>query len=288
MNNKTQSTRYHKLLQYLDENYMNDLNIGKIEEICHYSYRNINRIFRARHQETIGKYIKRIRLEKAAMHLKYSEQSITDIAFNTGYEDVAAFSKAFKLKYACTPSAYRTSQLATSQEIAITLDPDQATKSNLSYEIVTIDPFDFCYLEHRGSYDDITAMQRIWDQLEQYASKNNLIKGHTQWMAFILDDNAITDNIRCRYQAALSIKTNMQKKVNAPFKIARHKAQRYARFRHVGSHQSAEETTNKIFAHWLQEVPHQLADRPIMEVYLNDDGYTPENELITDIYIAIQ
>ena len=67
--NNPQLTRYKKLLAYLDDHLNEEVNIEKVEEVCHYSYRNINRIFEAIHNETIGKYVKRLRLEKAAQFL---------------------------------------------------------------------------------------------------------------------------------------------------------------------------------------------------------------------------
>jgi len=96
MSNDTQLTRYKKLLRFIDEQFKEDINIPEIEEACNYSYRNINRIFEAINHETIGKYIKRIRLERAAQYLKFSQESITDIAYDVGFGDVAALSKAFK------------------------------------------------------------------------------------------------------------------------------------------------------------------------------------------------
>ena len=98
MQNKVQLDNYKKLMAYINEHFKEEINIPRIEAICHYSYRNINRIFQAIHGETIGKYIKRIRLEKAAEYLKYSSSKIADIAFEVGFEDIASFSKAFKKK----------------------------------------------------------------------------------------------------------------------------------------------------------------------------------------------
>ena len=104
---KPQLTRYKKLLAYLDEHLNAEVNIEKIEEISHYSYRNINRIFEAIHHETIGKYVKRLRLEKAAQFLKYSDLGISQIAYQVGFEDRSAFSKAFKKRYNTSPKDFR-------------------------------------------------------------------------------------------------------------------------------------------------------------------------------------
>ena len=57
MSKKIQLDRYNKLLSYLNKNFKEDINIEKVEAICHYSYRNINQIFEALHHETIGRYV---------------------------------------------------------------------------------------------------------------------------------------------------------------------------------------------------------------------------------------
>ncbi len=101
LDNITQIERYKNLIKFLDKNFKEDINIEKIEEISHYSYRNINRIFQFLQHETIGKHIKRIRLEKAAEYLKYSNQQVSDIALNVGFSDIASFSKAFKKRLRC-------------------------------------------------------------------------------------------------------------------------------------------------------------------------------------------
>lgn len=166
MGNKVQLERYKKLLSFIDNNFKEEINIEKVEAICHYSYRNINRIFEALHQETIGKYVKRLRLEKAAQYLKYSAVGVSDIAYEVGFEDRAAFSKAFKKKYGCSPSAFRDSNVAllelTQQSI---LSEEGTDRQNLQFEIEYLPDFEYIFLEYRGDYKDILAIESVGNQL---------------------------------------------------------------------------------------------------------------------------
>ena len=73
-----------------------------------YSYRHANRLFKSLKGESINTYSNKIRLQAAAELLKYSKESIFDIALLVGYESTAAFSKAFKKVYQRTPSGFRT------------------------------------------------------------------------------------------------------------------------------------------------------------------------------------
>ncbi|MEM9526822.1 MAG: AraC family transcriptional regulator, partial [Bacteroidota bacterium] len=176
MTNKTQLERYKKLISYIDENFKEDINIQIIEEVCHYSYRNINRIFEALHHETIGKYIKRLRLEKAAQYLKYSETGISDIAFEVGFEERASFNKAFKKKYGCSPTAFRASNESVREMmIKSILKEEGGKRQKLQFEIEYVPDFEFIFLEHRGDYEDSLVFEEMGNELYHYMVGKDLL-----------------------------------------------------------------------------------------------------------------
>ena len=81
MNNPTQIERYQKLLEFLDKQFKSSISSKDIEEVSFYSYRNINRIFYALQQETIGHYLKRIKLDKAVEQLYIIQTEVETLAF---------------------------------------------------------------------------------------------------------------------------------------------------------------------------------------------------------------
>jgi len=80
---------------------------GAVQGQAFYSYRHANRLFKSVKGESINAYSNKIRIQTAAELLKYSKESIFDIALIVGYESTAAFSKAFKKGYGQTPSSFR-------------------------------------------------------------------------------------------------------------------------------------------------------------------------------------
>jgi AraC family transcriptional regulator len=288
MKNEMQLDRYKKLLEYLDKQFKEEVNIEKVEAISLYSYRNINRIFEALHHETIGKYVKRIRLEKAAEFLKYSDSSISDIAFEVGFSDVAAFSKAFKSKFNCAPSVFRNSNDVIRNITRQTFSEQEIEREKLPFEIEILPQFDVLYLEHRGNYENLKAVKETWEMLVSYVLKKQLLTDDTIFFAEILDDNDISETINCRYNVAVILNKPLSSLPEGFFKIKTHQSQKYAKFMHLGSHESSADTYHKIYAQWMVDVNLEMADLPTLEFFLNDEEDTPTEKLLTEIYIPVK
>lgn len=281
--NETQIKRYKNLLSFIDEKFKEEIKISDIESVCHYSYRNINRIFEALHQETIGKYIKRIKLEKAAQHLKFSSESISNIAYDMGFGDLAAFSKAFKNHFHCSPSDFRESNRILNEQLA----RESSRHTPISFEIESLPAFDMLGLTYHGLYEDIQSIQSTWEKLMAYLKKENMIKDDSIFLAEILDDDEISEAIYCRYNVGIVLETALPFEPEGLFSIKSIPKQRYAKFIHKGSHESCIHTYQKIYSCWMNEIQFEMADAPVLEFFLNDEADTPPKELLTEIYIPI-
>jgi AraC-like DNA-binding protein len=85
------------------------LQVG-IEELARktdLSVSSFKREFTKLYNDSPANYIKTKRLEKAAELLLASDNRITDIAFDCGFNDLANFTKSFHGKYNVTPTNYR-------------------------------------------------------------------------------------------------------------------------------------------------------------------------------------
>lgn len=266
MNNQTQILRYKKLLDYLDHNFKEDINIEKIEAACHYSYRNINRIFEALHHETIGQYIKRLRLEKAAQYLKYSAVGIADIAYEVGFKDRSAFSKAFRKKYGCAPSAFRSSSESSLEVAQQSLITEASTdRERLQFEPEYLPDFDYLFLEFRGDYTDTSALEKASEQLYKNAKDKGVLTDRSIFMTEIMDDSEISDSIHLRYNMGFILDRPLPTEPEGLFRIKKHKQQKYAKFVHEGNHQSCIRFYNKIYAFWMLDIGLELKDSPTIE-----------------------
>ncbi|MEL7119134.1 MAG: AraC family transcriptional regulator [Bacteroidota bacterium] len=283
----TQIQRYKNTIQYIHNNFKENIDIESIEKVSFYSYRNINRIFLSLHHETIGKYVKRIRLEKAAEYIKYSDRQLSDIALEVGFSDLAAFSKAFKKKFNCSPILFRQSnqQIEKMNRAALELDEH---KLGISFQIETLPNFNMLYLQHRGDYSNIKALEKSWDLLLAYCEQQKLLTDNTIFLSEMLDDNAISDQINCRTNIAITLDQELNFEPGGLFQLKTHSPHRYAKFIHKGQTEYLEQTYNHIFSAWMTEVRLEFADLPILEFYINHNEAIPSEQYITEIYIPIE
>lgn len=96
------------LLHYLNNHYNEDIKIEMLAEKFHLSVSSLSHQFKAYANNSIYDYILNKRI-LTAKELLFSEQSLTDIAVKTGFNDYSNFLRAFKKVTGKTPKEFRNS-----------------------------------------------------------------------------------------------------------------------------------------------------------------------------------
>ncbi|GAA3579380.1 AraC family transcriptional regulator [Snuella lapsa] len=91
----------------MEANFCYNLNLDQFAKLCNRSKSSFKRDFKNHYNSSPGKWILERRLKKAAELLPLNTDSVSQIAYDCGFESAAHFSRAFKLKYGATPSSYR-------------------------------------------------------------------------------------------------------------------------------------------------------------------------------------
>lgn len=95
----------------IENNIFSNISIEELAFICNKSLSSFKREFKKVYDETPARYIKNRRLEHAANLLLSSEDTISGIAYESGFQDVTTFSHSFHMKYKISPSQYRLNQI---------------------------------------------------------------------------------------------------------------------------------------------------------------------------------
>ena len=107
--NSEYAQRINRVIDYLRRNLDRQVKLEELAKVACFSEFHFHRIFSAISGETLNGFTNRLRLEKAARLLRYSDQSLTDIALHCGFSSSATFSRAFRSAYDTSPSQFRKS-----------------------------------------------------------------------------------------------------------------------------------------------------------------------------------
>lgn len=103
---KYQNTVNH-ILDYLDNNYRQELTLDSVAEKFHMSKTYISRILKRYTNQSFLQLLISIRMDAARKMIIEDKYKMYEIAEQVGYNDFSYFIQAFKKKYGVTPNEYR-------------------------------------------------------------------------------------------------------------------------------------------------------------------------------------
>ncbi|WP_199616001.1 helix-turn-helix domain-containing protein [Paenibacillus alkalitolerans] len=96
-----------RAIDFIEENLHQEIELLSVANEAFMSQAQLYRVFYALTGHPVKEYIRKRRMSVAAEHLRNSRQSVTDIAWNSGFESYHSFAKMFKKIVGLTPAAYR-------------------------------------------------------------------------------------------------------------------------------------------------------------------------------------
>ncbi|SFS57845.1 AraC family transcriptional regulator [Paenibacillus sp. 453mf] len=97
-------------VSYIEDHYLEAITLEEIAEHSDISVRHLNRIFKSYYQTSPMAYLQRLRLERACQLLRLTRLPITQISFQSGFNDSNYFARQFKKAYGMSPKAFRQSE----------------------------------------------------------------------------------------------------------------------------------------------------------------------------------
>lgn len=112
--------RMHRVVEYIDRQLDQPLNLDTIAKVAHFSAFHFHRLFAAWMGETLGDYLRRRRIEIAAMRLAAQPRvPVLHIALSVGFGSAEAFARAFRARFGARPLPGVRSKRSSVMQIAI-------------------------------------------------------------------------------------------------------------------------------------------------------------------------
>lgn len=272
--------RILKVLIYLEDHIDDELTMKELAKVASHSPFHFHRIFHMVVGETVHRYIKRLRLEKAAMKLRYTNQPVTEIALDSQYDTPSAFTRAFKQSIGESPRNYRTlykEVKAMTKKLTDLpmIQPDKIEKTS---------DLDVLFIRRTGNYKD--SASEAWVSLHAFIQTNNLYSSTLRCFGISHDDPRVTSEEKLRYDACIWAP---QAQAKGEVGLQTIKGGKYAIFTHYGSYDGLEETFDRIFLKWMPNSKEIFDEtRSVFEEYFNLQFVkTDPSKLVTTIYIPL-
>lgn len=96
-----------RVRDYLHDDPAREVDLDTLAAVAGRHPVHLARSFRQFHHCTVGDYVRRLRVDRAARLLRDTRRPLIDIALDCGFAGAAQFSRSFRAVHATTPSAWR-------------------------------------------------------------------------------------------------------------------------------------------------------------------------------------
>lgn len=289
MNERTRQDYEERILRvqmHIQKHLDSQLGIEELAGVACFSPWHFNRIFRAMTGESLMDYARRLKLERSAWDLKYTARSVTDIAFDAGYENHESFSRAFKKKFLLPPRDYRESGSRIELSPENDFYPQHTIKryggTKMEVRIENLEEITVASVRHTGSYfESHTAWQKLCGS--ESVMKNAVMPPLCVGVCY--DDPDITEKDKIRYDACIKVNEDFIPETG----VIKQKIMggKFAVLTHRGSYDGLHDCYRWLYGEWLPSSGYEPGLAPSLEIYRNSPETTPPEELVTDICIPI-
>jgi AraC family transcriptional regulator len=263
----------HRVLEHIDRHLDERLELEALASVANFSSFHFHRLFTAWMGETLGDYVRRRRLEVAALRLVAQPRlPVLQVALSVGFGSTEAFGRAFKTHFGSAPSAWRNAQVSNRDQVKSNADQALARPAgndgSMKVTIVDRQPTSVAYLRHVGPYGE--PISNFWiHEVDPWMQANGLYGKPRYGISH--DDPGITPAENLRYDAAVEVPPDFAgagkyQKTTIP-------GGKYAVAKFKGTDAEVGEAWTWLLRDWLPASGMQLDSRPSFEHYPIDATY---------------
>lgn len=163
-------------LTYIEEHIREPIDLNRLAKMEGYSLPQFYRIFHHLMGTTVGEYIVRRKVIQTAIVLKHSNLTITEIAFQYGFESLDVYTRSFRRVYGVTPSHYRKMRgvLTPLKQREINEKTSCKKEQKITYSIQEIEGFQVAGMRCDAlTWDENGAIAKLWNEFLLYLQESD-------------------------------------------------------------------------------------------------------------------
>jgi AraC family transcriptional regulator len=247
---------------------------------------HFHRLYRAITGETPAGTLRRLRLARAAGMLKDTRKSVTEIAFDNGFESSQAFAKALRRETGCSASELRRdpARLGAIAE-SLSRPPGTPAMKPLEVRLVSVEPFKVIAARHVGPPPELFG---AYGALFEWAQRKGLAERLRGIYGVALDDPLSVPEGEYRFDCCFDFGADADAGLQDGIHSLMLGGGLFTVVRHVGPYEGLEEKSDYLYGTWLPGSGHALREVPGFNHYLQDPDSLPPEQWETDIYLPVQ
>jgi AraC family transcriptional regulator len=306
---KEYARRLNAALDYIDRNLGDDVSLAKLAAIACFSPFHFHRIFSAFVGEPPAEYVRRLRLEKAAVRLVTEPTGpVTDIALACGFSTSALFCRLFKSHFGMTPTAWREGgdkKRKKGQQVRKdgkdgrprpayrvpdrTRKPERRTDMTKApaVRIEDVPPLRVAYVKHMKGYEDSAGIGEAFETLFCWAGPRGFMGPEARVLGVSLDSPDVTPKDKCRYYACVVV--NDRAEPDGRVGLMTLRSGKYAVGRFSGGAGIFRKAYEAMYGGWLPKSGWQPDDAPAFESYVGEPSGTEKRpHFVFDLYVPVK
>lgn len=272
--NEEYNRRINRVIDYLQTHLSEAPKLEELAKVACFSEFHFHKIFTAVTGESVNNFTNRLRLEKAAKLLRFSERSITDIALDCGFSSSSTLSRSFKAHFGVTPRQLKKDGQFKNSKICKELHPIHEYLLPMSLEekqksfpvsLKKLPEWDIAYIRVLNSFEGDSVL-KAYSKIIDWAKVANIYSEGTLF-GMSMDDPMVTPQHLYRYDVCYATK----KDFDCGGDISRTKlpSQTYATTVVNGDLRYVATAIDYLFTGWLINSEYEPEHAPGLEIYLN-------------------
>ena len=272
INKNIYNNRINLALDYINNNLNDKISIQELAKAAYFSPFHFHRLFTAYMNETVLKYINRVRMEKSTRLLSYTNKNILEIALDCGFSSLSTFSRSFKQYFDCTPSYFRKRGLPKNSKIrknrSDVSDYIKDISNNVDVKVKRLDIEKIAFITVHNSFKEGKVLNALNIIIDWSKKMNVYDKGEILGMS--LDDVMVTPKAKYRYLVGITIPKDFcfeHSEINA-MSIP---SSKYVTTKVNGSINDVIDSWNYLYNNWLFHSNYEPNDLHAIELFLDKD-----------------
>ena len=266
----------NKTIAYIEEHLTEEIDYIQLGRLACCSAYHYQRMFAYMAGVSLGEYIRRRRMSRAAVDLQSGEK-VVDVAFKYGYQSPTAFNRAFQGVHGVPPSAVRDGGTAVKSYPPLRFTILIKGAEEMEYRIETKEAFRIVGVSvplYKEIEKNFTVIPQKWQEISENGTLQRLAGMMDTPPMGVLGVSICNDAEQWRYYIAVA--TSQPQEDLEEYLVP---AATWAVFSGQGTNQSIQELEQRIVTEWLPTSGYEYGNAADVEVYLNPDPQNAQYEV---------